>query len=64
MKSNLSLYSQYYAKACNKLAGSVSASLGAEQHGFFCRNVAAVASRWQHFVPFDGFEIWTSDLSH
>ena len=32
------------------------------EHSFFRRNVAAVASCWQHSVRFDGFEISTSDL--
>ena len=32
------------------------------QHNSFQRNVAAVASRWQHRVQFDRPEIWTSDL--
>ena len=31
-------------------------------HSSFWRNVAAVASRWQHCVRFDRPEIWTSDL--
>ena len=32
------------------------------QHSFFGRNVAAMASRWQHCVRFERPEIWTSDL--
>ena len=32
------------------------------QHRSFWRNVAAVASRWQHCAQFDRPEIWTSDL--
>ena len=33
-----------------------------EQLGFFRRNAAAVASRWQHCVQFDRPEVWNSDL--
>ena len=32
------------------------------QHSSLRRNVAAMASRWQHCVQFDRSEIWTSDL--
>ena len=32
------------------------------QHSSFRRNVAEVASRWQHCVRFDRPKIWTSDL--
>ena len=32
------------------------------QHSSFQRNVAAVASRWQHYVQFDRPEIRTSDF--
>ena len=59
---SLSLYLQYYAEACNELAGLISSSLYPGQHSFFRRNLAAVASRRQHCVQFDRPEIWTSDL--
>ena len=60
---NLLLYSSlYYAKACKKFAGPISASLGAGWHSSFRRNVAAVPSRWQHCVRFHWPGIWTSDL--
>ena len=45
IKSNLLLYSLYYAEACNELAGPVSASLRLRATQLFSKNVAAVASR-------------------
>ena len=61
-KSNLSLYSLYYAEACNELAGLHLRVIAPGQHSFFRRNVAAVASCWQHCVRFDRLKIWTSKL--
>ena len=62
-KSNLSLYSLYYAEVCNEFAGPISASLRLHgKHSSF-RNVAVVASRWEQFIRFDRPETWTSDLS-
>ena len=51
-KSNLSLYSLYYAEASNELRGPSPALLRPGNTCFFRRNVAAVASRWQHCVRF------------
>ena len=59
--SHLSLYSLYYAEACNEFAGGHLRFLALAQHSSFWRNVAAVASRWQHCVRFDRPEIWTSE---
>ena len=56
-KSNLLVYSLYYAEACNELAGPISAPLAPGHHCSFRRNVTAVASRWQHCVRFDPPEI-------
>ena len=42
-KSKVSLYPLYYAEACNKFAGLISATL-LQQHSFFRRNIAAVAN--------------------
>ena len=56
-KSNLLVYSLYCAEACNELAGPISASLAPGHHCSFRRNVAAVASRWQHCIRFDLPEI-------
>ena len=47
-----SLYSPYYAEACNELRGpSPRLSAWATQ---FRRNIATVASRWRHCVDFTG----------
>ena len=48
LKSNLSLYSLYYAEACNELAGPISASLRWQAVG--------------NCVGFDRPKIWTSHL--
>ena len=49
-----SLYSPYYAEACNELRGpSPRLSAWATQ----LRNVATVASRWRHCVDLSGPEI-------
>ena len=50
-----SLYSPYYAEACNELRGpSPRLNAWATQ---FRRNVAAVASRWRHCADLTGPEI-------
>ena len=36
---NLSLYSQFYANACNELAGLISASLRSSNKAWFCGDV-------------------------
>ena len=51
-KIKSSLYSPYYAEACNELRGpSPRLSAWATQ---LRRNVATVASRWQHYVDLTG----------
>ena len=53
-KPNLSLYSLYYAEACNEFAGPISASLcPCNTASNFRKNVAAVASRRQHCAQFE-----------
>ena len=37
-------------------------NLGSEQHSFKRRKIAAVASRWQHWVRFDLTKIWAADF--
>ena len=54
IKSNLSLFSLYYAEECNESAVPIYASLCPGNTASFKANVAAVASRWQHCVRFDG----------
>ena len=52
IKIKSSLYSPYYAEACNKLRGpSPQLSAWATQ---LQRNVAMVASRWRHCVDLTG----------
>ena len=62
-KQNQSLsQSRYYAEACNEWQGpSPRLSAWATQ---LRRNVAAVASRWRHWVRFDWPGIGTPDLPH
>ena len=55
-------YSLYYAEACSELEGSSPRHCACGQQSSFGRNDAAVASRWQHCVRFDWFEISTSNL--
>ena len=60
IKIKSSLYSPYYAEACNELRGpSPRLSAWATQ---LRRNVATVASRWRHYVDLTGpgFEPQTS----
>ena len=46
IKSNLSLYSLYYAEACKEFVGPISAShCSCKQHSSFQRNAAAASSR-------------------
>ena len=59
-KSNLSLYTLYYIKACNKFGVHLRVIVPGQHSSF--RNVTAVASRLQHCVWFDRPEIWTLDL--
>ena len=47
------MYTLYYAEASSKFAGPIYASLRPSNTSFFRRNVAAVASRWQHCVLFN-----------
>ena len=59
-KIKSSLYSRYYAKACNPRRGpSPRLSVWAPQ---LRRNVAVVASRWRHCVRFDLPKIQTPDI--
>ena len=52
IKIKFSLYSPYYAEACNELHGpSPRLSAWATQ---LRRNVATVASRWRHYVDLTG----------
>ena len=44
------LHSLYYAKACNKFVGPISASLHMQATQLFLKNVTVVASGWQHCV--------------
>ena len=62
-KSNLSLYSLYYAETCNEFTPPVSASLRLLTQLLLkkCRR-CALAIRWQYCVRFDGSEIWTPNL--
>ena len=59
--SYLSLYSMYYAGACDEFTRSISVSLR-PGNTTLRRNVAAVASHRHHCVWFDRPKIWTSDL--
>ena len=57
-------YTRYITpKGVASLQGPSPRHCASGQHSFFKRNVAAVASCWQHYVRFDRSEIWTSDLS-
>ena len=57
-KSNLSLYLLYFDETYNEFAGPISTSLRPGNVApTFRRNVAAVASRWQHCVRFNRPEI-------
>ena len=49
-------------RSVKRVCGAHLRVIGPGQHSSFWRNVAAVASRWQHCVRFDRPEIWTSDL--
>ena len=59
---NYSTYSLYYAEACKKLAGPISASLPLRASNFMGRNVAAMASLWQQTVLFYRTKNRISDL--
>ena len=52
VKSNVLLHSLYWAKRVTSWRGQLRA-IASEQDNSFRRNVAAVASRWQHCVQFD-----------
>ena len=59
-KSNFLLYSLYYAKACNELAGPISASLRPASTSFFEK----ISQRWPAVyntvsdLTGPGFEFW------
>ena len=59
--SYLSVYSMYYAGACNEFTRFISVSLR-PGNTTLRRNVAAVASHRHHCDRFDQPKIWTSDL--
>ena len=52
-KSNLSLYSLYYAEACNELAGPISASLRQGNTA----SLEEMSQRWKALARFDRLEI-------
>ena len=60
-KSNLLLYSLYYAESSNEFGGP-SLRHRARTTQLHSKNVAAVASCWLHCIRLDRSEVWTSDL--
>ena len=53
IKLNILLYSLNYAEACNEFEGPIFELLQLGYTSPFEENVAAGASRWQHYVQFD-----------
>ena len=49
-------------RSVQRVCGAHLLVIAPKQHSSFRRNVAEVASRWQHCVRFDRPEIWTLDL--
>ena len=62
IKPNLLLYSQITPKPVTSLRGLSPRYCARAPLSSFRRNVAAVASCWQHCVRLYWLEIWTSDL--
>ena len=62
IKSNLSFILAVVRRSVKRVCGAHLRVTAPGQHSSFRRNVAAVASCWQHCVRFDRPEIRTSDL--
>ena len=62
IKLNLSLSLYYPKRAKVSWRGLFLRHCACGQHSSFRRNFPRGVSRWQHWVQFDGLEVWFSDL--